>query len=136
MTTANALDPLPVGRRVGRAPFPRTAAVIASVVVAALAILATAYIVFGHAKTQTETARTGFDRGGASSQSVPPPPPAVTAQTTAQTQSNLAALQRAANAPGLAARSVQVATVSPPAGRVPSGVGVTPQSTSVGPSAG
>ena len=135
MTTVNALDPPPVRRRADRGPFPRTAVVIAGIVVAAVAIFAIAYFVFGQAKPQGDTARAGFDRGGASSPQVQPPP-AVTPETNAQTKANLAALQRAANAPGLAARSGQVASVSPPAGRVPSGVGVTPRSTSVGPSDG
>ena len=134
MTTANALDPPPVIRRTGRTPFPRTAAVIGGLLVVAVAIFAIAYIMFGRPKPQTDTARAGFDRGGASSSQQVQAPPAVTAQSVAETQATLAALQRAANAPGLAARAGQVAAVSPPAGRVPSGVGVTPRSTSVGPS--
>ena len=133
MTTANALDPPPVRRRVGQVPSPRALAVIAGVLVVAVVIFAVAYIVFGHAKPQLESARAGSERGGTASQTVQPPP-AVTPQMTAETRSNLAALQRAANAPGLVAHAGQVASVSPPAGRVPSGVGVTPRSTSVGPS--
>jgi hypothetical protein len=79
-------------------------------------------------------ARAGFERGQGGASTPIQPPPAVTPQAAAQTQANLAAMQRAANAPGLAAGHVQVATVSPPAGRAPSGAGVT--STSVGPSDG
>ncbi len=135
MTTVNALDPAPVRRRAGKARTPRVAAIVIGVVIAAAVIFAVIHIVTQHPGPANDAGRASFERGGGSSSpSQVQAPPAVTPEAAARSQANLAALQRAANAPGLAASHVQVATVSPPGGRPPSGAGVT--NSSVGPASG
>jgi len=136
MITDNALDPPPARRRPGRVPYPRIAAGIAGVVVAGVAIYAIAHMVLHRPDAQGPAGPAGFARAGAASSSQTQPPPAVTPQAAAQDRANLDALQRAANAPGLGAQHVQVSAVSPPGGSVPSGVGVSRSSASVGPSDG
>ena len=97
-------------------------------------IFAVVHVVTQHPTAQGQATAAGFERGQGSSGAQVQPPPAVTPQVAAQTQANLDAMQRAANAPGLTATHTQVAAVSPPAGRAPSGAGVT--NTSVGSSDG
>ena len=132
MTTDNALDPPPVRRRTGRAPYRRTAAIVAGVVIALAVIFVIGQIVLKHPAVDAQKA--SFQRGGAAT--AVQPPPAVAPKLAAQTSANIHAMQRAANSPALAARPVQVASVSPPAGPAPSGVGVVRSKTSIGPSAG
>jgi hypothetical protein len=134
MTTDNALDPPPARRRTGRVPFPRIAAVVAGVVVVAAAIFVVVHLIGPKPNDQREAMRAAFARGASSAQVQTPP--AVTPEQAAQTQANLAALQRAADSPALAVHPTQVSTVSPLAGRAPSGTGVTPSSNSVGPADG
>ena len=132
--TDNALDPLP-RRRSGRVPYPRIAAIVAGVVISVGLVLVVGNIVFNHSATQQVAAGAGFGRGGASSGPVAPTPPAVAPAQAAQADANLQALQKAAESPALAARSSQVATVSPPAGPAPGGVGVVRSKNTVGPAA-
>jgi len=135
MTTDNALDPPPARRRTGRVPFPRVAALIAGVVIVIAVIFVVVHLVGLRANERREAMRAAFERGASSSAQVQPPP-AVTPQQAAQAQANLDALQRAADSPALAVHPTQVSTVSPLAGRAPSGTGVTPSSNSVGPADG
>jgi hypothetical protein len=132
MTTDNALDPAPVRRRTGRAPYRRIAAIVAGVAIAVVVVLVIVHMVF-KPPNQQDAARAAFARGGGGSQAQVTPPPAVTPASAAQANANLQALQKAANSPALAATPVQVSTVSPPAGPAPKGDGVTASAASVGP---
>ena len=134
MTTDNALDPPPIRRRTGRVPYPRLAAIVAGVVIAGAGIFAIGHIVLQHPAGQADAQRGGFQRGA--SAGTVQAPPAVAPRLAAETTANIRALQRAANSPALAARPVQVASVSPPAGPAPSGAGLAPSRASIGPSAG
>ena len=134
ITTDNALDPPPVRRRRGKLSRPRLAAIVAGVVIAAAVGFAVVHIVLQHPGTRTAPA--GFERGGGGGQQQTQPPPAVAPQAAAQMQSTLQAMQRAASSPALAARPVQMAAVSPPAGPPPGGVGVRSSKTGFGPAAG
>ena len=134
MTAENALDPPPLRRRSGRAPYPRIAAIVVGVVVAVAAIFAIGQIVLKHPAAADQAQAAGAQRSGAAT--AVQPPPAVSAKDTAQTTANLQAQQKAANAPALAAHPVQVASVSPPAGPAPSGPGVTRSRASTDLSAG
>jgi hypothetical protein len=129
--TDNALDPLP-RRRSGRVPYPRIAAIVVGVVIAVGLVFVIGHIVFNHPAAEQAPMNAGFGRGGASA----PTPPAVAPAQAAQANANLRALQKAAESPALMARSSQVATVSPPAGPPPGGVGVVPSRSTVGPGAG
>jgi hypothetical protein len=131
MTTDSALDPPPARRRTGQVPYRRIAAIVVGVAIAVVVILVIVHMVF-QAPNQQEAMRAAFARGGASSAPATPPP-AVTPASAAQANANLQALQKAANAPALAANPVQVSTVSPPAGPPPKGDGVTASAASVGP---
>jgi hypothetical protein len=135
MTIENALDPPPARRPPGKAPHRRIAAAVAGVVVAMAVIAVILVFTLGHSNPQSRATPARAERGASAQQQVQPPP-AVTAQTAAQTRANLAAAQRAANSPKLAATHVQVAAVSPPGGAAPRGAGVSRSSTSVGPSDG
>ena len=132
MTTDNALDPPPVRKRSGRAPYRRTAAIVAGVVIAVALIFVIGKIVLKPPAADTQHA--GFQRSAAAS--TVQAPPAVAPKVAAETRANIHALQRAANSPALAARPVQVASVSPPAGPAPTGAGVVRSKTTIGPAAG
>ena len=131
--TDNALDPPPVRRRRGQVPYPKIAAIVTGVVIVAGLVFVIGHIMFSHPALQGAPSQASFGRSGSSAPAEPPPavPPAQAAQASA----NLKALQQAANSPALAARPGQVATVSPPAGPAPNGVGVVPARVSVGPAA-
>lgn len=134
MPSDNALDPPPARRASGRAPYQRTAAIVIGAAIAVVVLVVVFNMVFRHPTLQANATPAGFGRGSRASQVQPPP--AVSPATVAQGRANLSALQRAANSPSLAARAVQVASVSPPAGPPPRGVGVNPSRSAVGPAAG
>lgn len=128
--TENALDPPPAKRaRTGR----RIVAIVIGVIVAAGVIFALDRMVFQHPAGRAGMDRAAFARGRGP---MPNPPPAVAPAVAAATRANIRAAQRAAESPALVAHPVQVASVSPPAGPPPSGIGVTRSGTSVGPAAG
>lgn len=134
MTTDNALDPPPARRRTGRVPYPRIAAIVVGLAIAAVVILVIVHMVFQR-PNQQEAMRAAFARGAGSSAQITVPP-AVTPASAAQADANLQALQRAADSPALAATPAQVSTASPPVGPDAKGDGVTAAYTSVGPSNG
>lgn len=129
--TDNALDP-PPARRTGRVPRRRAAAIAVGIVVVVVFVLVVGRFVLHHPAADSR-ARHGF--GGAGVAQVQTPP-AVSPAAAAQTRADLRAAQRTAESPVLGRRRVQVATVSPPAGAPPSGVGVDPSRASIGPAAG
>lgn len=136
-TTQNALDP-PRARR-PRPPHRRIVAIVVGVVIAVGVIFALVHFLHPAAAGRDGAGgRDGFDRAGFSGSggATPEPPPAVTPETAATTSANIKAAQRAAESPALAAHPVQVATVSPPAGRPARGLGVTHSDVQIGPSDG
>jgi hypothetical protein len=127
--TENALDPPPARR-----PKPRLR--IALIVAGAVVVVGAAIVIgngaFNHPAPGAFD-RAAFSRG---SGPTPTPPPAVSPETAEKTKADIAALHRAAASPALEPKSVQVATVSPPAGPVASGLGVTRSHNEVRPSDG
>ena len=120
--TDNALDPPPARR--SKASGRRIALIVVGVVIAIGVIFTVAKVAFFHPQTDGRGGvdRAAFSRGAAGP--APTPPPAVTPEAAEKTKANIAAMHRAASSPALVPGSVQVATVSPPAGRGPSGIGV------------
>ena len=119
--TDNALDPPPARR-----PKPsqrRIVLILVGVVIAVGVALTIGNALFNH---PAPGGRGGFDRAAFSRNSgpAPTPPPAISPEAAEKTKANIEAMHRAASAPELEPRSVQVATVSPPAGPRASGIGV------------
>ncbi len=133
MTTDNALDPPPARRRAGQTLSPRIAAVLLGVVVAVAVIFAIGRTVLQKPAGPAAAQPASFHGGGSAPVQTPP---AVAPKLAAETRANIQAMHRAASSPALAARPVQVASVSPPAGPAPTGVGVVRSKAYIGPSAG
>jgi hypothetical protein len=131
--TDNALDPPPARRP--RASRRRIALILVGVVIAAGVTFTIGKVVFFH---PAQNGPGGFDRAAfaRSSGPAPTPPPAVSPETAEKTKADIAALHRAASSPALEPKPVQVATVSPPAGPVASGLGVNRSRSQIGPSDG
>ena len=135
--TQNALDP-PRAQR-PRSSRRRIVAIVAGVAIAIGVTFALVQALHpANAGRDGSGGRGGFDRAAFSGNggATPEPPPAVTPETAATTTANIRAAQRAAESPALAVHPVQVATVSPPAGRPARGLGVTHSNVQIGPSDG
>ena len=136
MMTDNALDPPPASRRAALSRQAR----IAGLITAAFIVVALVVVVGRMVLQPPALANRGGAGDAAFSRSsaafAPNTPPAVTPALAETTAANLRAMHWAASASTLAARPLQVASVSPPAGPPPSGVGVIPSRASIGPAAG